>query len=81
MRGGHGAHGRRHARGLRVAEFLGGKHANFNVAIWRRDAATAIPYEIVERMLAAIAPEADALTLFNQPVLWNGVTNPFGRAH
>src|SRR5882757_1009144 len=25
--------------GLRVVEFLGGKHANFNMALWRRDAA------------------------------------------
>src|SRR5690606_28805231 len=34
--------GRRSLAGLRVVEFLGGKHANFNMALWRRDAATAI---------------------------------------
>src|SRR6185437_1819341 len=34
--------GRRSIGGLRAIEFLGGKHANFNVALWRRDAAAAI---------------------------------------
>lgn len=62
---------------FRVAEFLGGKHANFNLALWRRDAARALPYETVERMLAAAAAEADALVLTNQPLLWDGLANPF----
>jgi CelD/BcsL family acetyltransferase involved in cellulose biosynthesis len=32
----------RKVAGLRLAEFLGGKHANFNMALWRRDIAATI---------------------------------------
>ena len=34
--------GRRILSGLRVVEFLGGKHANFNMAVWQRDAVAKI---------------------------------------
>jgi CelD/BcsL family acetyltransferase involved in cellulose biosynthesis len=34
--------GTRKVAGLRLAEFLGGKHANFNMALWRRDIAATI---------------------------------------
>src|ERR1041384_3680779 len=37
--------GRRRVGSLRVLEFLGGKHVNFNLAIWRRDALAAVTEE------------------------------------
>jgi CelD/BcsL family acetyltransferase involved in cellulose biosynthesis len=67
--------GRRRVGSLRVLEFLGGKHVNFNLAVWRRDALAAITEETLGRMLSGL--DADALVLTNQPILWNGTGNPF----
>jgi CelD/BcsL family acetyltransferase involved in cellulose biosynthesis len=49
---------------LRVVQFLGGKHANFNFALWRRD-------------LAAMIGPIDLFTLLRQPMHWENVANPF----
>jgi len=69
--------GRRRLAGLRVAEFLGGKHANFNMAVWRRDAAESIEADDLRGVLAQLAAHADVLRLANQPLSWGGTTNPF----
>jgi CelD/BcsL family acetyltransferase involved in cellulose biosynthesis len=68
--------GRRRVGPLCVAEFLGGKHSNFNMAIWRRDIAASFDRHALD---ALIAPQAgvDLLALRNQPESWNGVANPF----
>jgi CelD/BcsL family acetyltransferase involved in cellulose biosynthesis len=69
--------GRRSFGGLRVVEFLGGKHSNFNVALWRSDVAANIRPADIETVLKQLAPHADALLLANQSLTWSGTTNPF----
>jgi CelD/BcsL family acetyltransferase involved in cellulose biosynthesis len=63
--------------GLRVAEFLGGKHANFNMAVWRRDVAESIEVDDLRSVLRQLAGHADVLKLIHQPLSWAGTTNPF----
>jgi CelD/BcsL family acetyltransferase involved in cellulose biosynthesis len=65
---------------LNVVSFLGGKHANFNFALWRRDVLTKLTADDISTVLARIAAEgrqADVLNLLNQPRTWEGVVNPF----
>ncbi len=69
--------GRRRVGGVQVAEFLGGKHANFNMGVWRRDVAEAIEAEDLRAVLKQLAGGADVLKLVSQPLTWNGTTNPF----
>jgi CelD/BcsL family acetyltransferase involved in cellulose biosynthesis len=69
--------GRRQLAGLRVVEFLGGKHANFKMGLWRRDVAASIEAEDLRAVLARLAGRADLLRLTNQPLTWAGTTNPF----
>jgi hypothetical protein len=45
-----------------VVEFLGGKHANFSMGLWRRD------------VLTHLSGHADTLRLINQPLTWCGTT-------
>ena len=71
--------GRRSLGPLRVVEFLGGKHANFNVALWRPDVAANIGAGDIEAVLAQLASHADALLLSNQSLTWAGTTNPFAQ--
>jgi CelD/BcsL family acetyltransferase involved in cellulose biosynthesis len=69
--------GQRAVAGRRVVEFLGGSHANFNMAVWHRDAVTKIGKEELRSVLGQLAGEADILRLTNQPLTWAGTTNPF----
>ena len=69
--------GTRNIFGLRAIEFLGGKHANFNMALWRRDAAANITAIDLEAVLNLLAERADIVRLINQPLTWAGTTNPF----
>jgi len=69
--------GRRMLAGQRVVEFLGGKHANFNMGLWRRDVAGLIGADDLRAVLARLSGRADLLTLTNQPLTWAGATNPF----
>ena len=69
--------GRRRFGGLQVAEFLGGKHANFNMAVWRRDVAESIGADELRAVLKYLAGHVDVLKLTNQPLTWGGTTNPF----
>ena len=69
--------GLRRRASLRVAEFMGGKHANFNMALWRRDAAAAIGEIELRAVLAQVSDRADLMMLANQPVSWSGLGNPF----
>ena len=68
--------GSRRTGTVRVAEFLGGKHANFNMGIWRRDALARITAADLRDVLAKLAGHADVLALINQPLTWAGTTNP-----
>ncbi len=69
---------RRRKGPLSIACFFGGRHANLNAGLWRRDVATAM----TETELRAILTEAaasrgiDLLRLMSQPAQINGVANP-----
>jgi CelD/BcsL family acetyltransferase involved in cellulose biosynthesis len=67
---------------LRVAVFLGGTDANFNLGLFRREEAWS-PQEIA-RLLAAAAraaqPHVDAFLFNNQPRDWQGAPNPLAAA-
>lgn len=69
--------GRRRLGGLRVVEFLGGKHANFNMALWRRDVAATIGAAQLRALFDRLVDRADIVRLINQPLTWAGTTNPF----
>jgi CelD/BcsL family acetyltransferase involved in cellulose biosynthesis len=65
---------------LRTVRFLGGKHANFNFALWRRDAAAACRAADLHGLLRRAGGEhgVDLFALLRQPVSWENVANPFG---
>ncbi len=69
--------GRRRIGPWKLVEFLGGKHANFNMALWRCGVAGKIEAADINAVLARLADRADLLQLCNQPLTWNGTTNPF----
>jgi CelD/BcsL family acetyltransferase involved in cellulose biosynthesis len=65
---------------LNVVGFLGGKHTNFNLALWRRDVAKNFTAEDIRKIVAQIAAggyEADVFRLLSQPRSWEGIVNPF----
>jgi len=68
--------GLRRSGGLRALEFLGGKHANFNMGLWRRDLAASIGAADLRGVLRALSGRADMLKLTAQPLTWDGATNP-----
>jgi len=59
-----------------MVEFLGGKHANFNIGLWRRDVAASIDAETLRTVLKRLSGSADLLLLRNQSLTWGGTTNP-----
>lgn len=64
---------------FRVACFPGGKHANFNMPLWRRDfaaSATRADVQTILKQLARREPRLDVLALNQQPFDWSGVRNP-----
>jgi CelD/BcsL family acetyltransferase involved in cellulose biosynthesis len=64
-----------------VAGFLGGKHTNLNMGLWRRDfaqAVTDIDLRAIFALFADSGRRIDLLSLMNQPQTWDGVANPFG---
>ena len=72
--------GRTRTGPLNIVRFLGSKHANFNMGLWRRDVAADITaqdlHDIFDR-IAAGGNRADLLVLFSQPLGWDGIANPF----
>ncbi|MCW5693112.1 MAG: GNAT family N-acetyltransferase [Pseudolabrys sp.] len=68
---------RRGAAGLRVVEFLGGKHSNFNMGLWRADFLGALTVSDLEAVRDRLRSEADVVVLNNQPLAWAGRDNPF----
>lgn len=67
---------RRH--GVRIACFMGGKHANFNMALWDRDFAREIGAADLAALLAGLREKgmADLLVLRQQPRHWQDFLNP-----
>jgi CelD/BcsL family acetyltransferase involved in cellulose biosynthesis len=68
--------GSRAVAALKVVEFLGGKHCNFNFGIWRKDIAASLTRDDVEAILSNLKTQADVLLLANQPERWQGLDNP-----
>jgi CelD/BcsL family acetyltransferase involved in cellulose biosynthesis len=72
--------GRKQAGPLGLVQFLGSKHANFNLALWRRDLAakiTAKDIESIAERIAGVSHGADVLALYRLPAEWDGLANPF----
>lgn len=69
--------------GLSVASFIGGKHANFAMGLWRPGFARRLTAPAVLSILRAVAAEApqgiDLFRLTGQPVRWAGLDNPLSR--
>ena len=65
--------------GARVARFLGGKHATFNMALWRKDFAASASQADLDALMSGIRAhaEADVLALTQQPQRWVDLPNPF----
>jgi CelD/BcsL family acetyltransferase involved in cellulose biosynthesis len=68
----------RQERGVRVASFMGGKHATFNMALWDRDFAAAATRADLDTLVSAISAqsEADVLVFNQQPRSWRDLRNP-----
>jgi CelD/BcsL family acetyltransferase involved in cellulose biosynthesis len=64
--------------GVRIAQFLGGKHATFNMGLWRRDFAQTATSADLDALVALIAAQgkADLLALTQQPQRWRDQFNP-----
>jgi CelD/BcsL family acetyltransferase involved in cellulose biosynthesis len=65
--------------GVRVARFLGGKHATFNMALWRTDFASTATQVDLDALISGIRAraQADVLALTQQPRRWVEQLNPF----
>jgi CelD/BcsL family acetyltransferase involved in cellulose biosynthesis len=68
-----------HKFGIRTACFMGGKHANFNMALWDRDFAVEATPTDLDALLSGIRKLAavDVLALTQQPRGWQELANPF----
>jgi CelD/BcsL family acetyltransferase involved in cellulose biosynthesis len=65
---------------LGVINFLGSKHANFNIGLWRRDIASVINADEVRGVFTRLADSGrrvDLAALVSQPLGWDGIANPF----
>ncbi|SDF30097.1 GNAT family N-acetyltransferase [Bosea robiniae] len=65
--------------GFRFAEFIGGKHANYHMGLYAPGFAARLDAALTAQMLTEIGSAIgglDALAFVNQPVNWQGVTNP-----
>jgi len=65
--------------GTRFAEFVGGKHANYHMALYRPGFAEALDAAATRQLLQEIGAAIggiDALFLINQPTAWQGIANP-----
>ncbi len=56
--------------------FMGGKHTNFNLPVWRPDLLKEIGADELLDGLRGAGPRLDLLVLLNQPAAWRGVANP-----
>lgn len=65
--------------GVRFAELIGGKHANYHMGLYARDFAAGLDAALTARLLAeacAAIGGVDALIFLNQPGSWQEVGNP-----
>ncbi|WP_160170938.1 GNAT family N-acetyltransferase [Lutibaculum baratangense] len=70
--------GVRQALGVRIASWLGGRFANYQMGLYARSLVARPDLNAVTRCLAALRDErkVDALSLINQPYSWGGQRNP-----
>jgi CelD/BcsL family acetyltransferase involved in cellulose biosynthesis len=66
------------AHRIRIARFMGGKHATFNMALWDRDFAAQATRADLDALISAIRArsQADVLALSQQPLTWGDLPNP-----
>jgi CelD/BcsL family acetyltransferase involved in cellulose biosynthesis len=66
------------AWGVRSAQFMGGKHATFNMALWNRDFAAIASRADLDIIFAAVRERVgvDLLTFHQQPRTWQNLPNP-----
>ena len=64
--------------GIRIARFMGGKHTNFNMALWDRDFAAGATGADLDALISAIRArcEVDVLVFSQQPGNWRDLRNP-----
>jgi CelD/BcsL family acetyltransferase involved in cellulose biosynthesis len=64
--------------GIRIAYFMGGKHATFNMALWNRDFAIEAAHADLHALISAIRErsQADVLAFHQQPLSWQELPNP-----
>ena len=66
---------------LKLVRFLGSKHANFNAGLWRRDVVAMMTARNIRAVFAGVAQDrhgVDLVALLDQPLIWDGIANPFG---
>lgn len=67
--------------GVATATFIGGKHSNFGMGLWRPAFARSMTSAALDAMLRQIARQSavpiDLFALTNQPLSWAGLANPF----
>lgn len=65
--------------GVRVARFMGGKHATFNMALWQREfaaSATRADLDALVRGVSELPARIDVLAFTRQPRHWHNLQNP-----
>ena len=64
--------------GVRIASFMGGKHANFNMALWDTDFAREATAADLDALLSGLRAKdaVDVLALTQQPRHWQDHLNP-----
>jgi CelD/BcsL family acetyltransferase involved in cellulose biosynthesis len=67
-----------HRHGVRIARFMGGKHATFNMALWDSEFAAGATADDLDALIVAIraCSAADVLALTQQPRHWRDSQNP-----
>jgi CelD/BcsL family acetyltransferase involved in cellulose biosynthesis len=65
--------------GIRIAHFMGGKHATFNMGLWNREFVKQASRADLDPICSAIRERsaADVLVFTQQPLSWQGLPNPF----
>jgi CelD/BcsL family acetyltransferase involved in cellulose biosynthesis len=61
---------------IHVGFFMGGKHTNFNLPVWRLELLKDAGLDQLLEGLRSTGPHIDLLILLNQPATWRGVANP-----
>jgi CelD/BcsL family acetyltransferase involved in cellulose biosynthesis len=62
---------------LKLIRYLGSKHSNFNLGLWQRDIIPTIGEDDIHGILQDLKNDVDLVILCNQPLSWDGMSNPF----